>query len=60
MSSQRSQLIHCLQASKNLAGRTFSDEKLAVLASYYELVLKWNLRLPLTTITEPAEFAERQ
>jgi 16S rRNA (guanine527-N7)-methyltransferase len=59
MTSQSEQLIAYLQASQSRAGLSFSDPELAQLARYYELALKWNRQMPLTTITEPKDFAER-
>jgi 16S rRNA (guanine527-N7)-methyltransferase len=37
----------------------FSEAKADLLSKYYELVLKWNKRLHLTTLTQPQEFFER-
>ena len=37
----------------------FSKEQLEVFGRYYELVLKWNDRLHLTTLTSPTDFAVR-
>ncbi|MFN0111193.1 MAG: 16S rRNA (guanine(527)-N(7))-methyltransferase RsmG [Blastocatellia bacterium] len=37
----------------------FSDLELERLANYYQMVLKWNSRLHLTTLTEPAQFFNR-
>ncbi|NOT64135.1 MAG: 16S rRNA (guanine(527)-N(7))-methyltransferase RsmG [Acidobacteria bacterium] len=48
-----------LATSETFAGQIFSDDELAQFARYYELTLKWNAKIPLTTITEPDEFAER-
>lgn len=39
--------------------RRFSDAENNLFYRYYQLVLKWNDRLHLTTITSPSEFAER-
>ena len=38
---------------------TFVEEEVAQLATYYRLVLKWNPRLHLTTITSPKDFLHR-
>jgi 16S rRNA (guanine527-N7)-methyltransferase len=38
---------------------TFIEEEVAQLAAYYRLVLKWNPRLHLTTITSPKDFLRR-
>ncbi len=35
----------------------FSKEQIEVFSRYYELVLKWNDRLHLTTVTSPRDFA---
>src|SRR5215475_8203011 len=37
----------------------FAPPKIDLLSKYYELVLKWNKRLHLTTLTQPQEFFER-
>ncbi|MDX2033668.1 MAG: 16S rRNA (guanine(527)-N(7))-methyltransferase RsmG [Blastocatellia bacterium] len=37
----------------------FSPAETALLSRYYAMVLKWNPRLHLTTITEPGEFLAR-
>jgi 16S rRNA (guanine527-N7)-methyltransferase len=38
---------------------SFAEGEADVLSKYYELVLKWNSRLHLTTLTRPQEFFER-
>jgi 16S rRNA (guanine527-N7)-methyltransferase len=40
-------------------GKRFSEEDADLLSKHYELVLKWNKRLHLTTLTRPQEFFER-
>jgi 16S rRNA (guanine527-N7)-methyltransferase len=40
-------------------GKGFSEAEADLLSKYYELVLKWNKRLHLTTLTLPQEFFER-
>ena len=40
-------------------GIAFSDLERERLAKYYELVLKWNARLHLTTLTDPNQFFHR-
>jgi 16S rRNA (guanine527-N7)-methyltransferase len=40
-------------------GKGFSEEEADLLSKHYELVLKWNRRLHLTTLTRPREFFER-
>jgi 16S rRNA (guanine527-N7)-methyltransferase len=37
----------------------FTEAEADLLSDYYELVLKWNKRLHLTTLTRPEEFFER-
>jgi 16S rRNA (guanine527-N7)-methyltransferase len=44
---------------QSLGDLSFSTNEIARLSRYYELVLKWNAKIPLTTIVEPQEFAER-
>lgn len=39
--------------------RSFAEGEADLLSEYYELVLKWNSRLHLTTLTQPQEFFER-
>src|SRR5262245_8669145 len=38
---------------------SFTEAEAGLLSKYYELVLKWNKRLHLTTLTRPQEFFER-
>jgi 16S rRNA (guanine527-N7)-methyltransferase len=38
---------------------SFTEAEADLLSEYYELVLKWNKRLHLTTLTQPEEFFER-
>jgi len=38
---------------------SFTEAEADLLSEYYELVLKWNRRLHLTTLTRPQEFFER-
>jgi 16S rRNA (guanine527-N7)-methyltransferase len=40
-------------------GREFSDKETQQLLAYYQLVLKWNNRLHLTTLTRPEQFFQR-
>ncbi len=44
---------------KSAGGEGFSESEIHQLSHYYELVLKWNRRIHLTTITEPQEFVGR-
>jgi 16S rRNA (guanine(527)-N(7))-methyltransferase RsmG len=39
--------------------RPFSENEINRFSLYYRLILKWNGRLHLTTITKPCDFAER-
>lgn len=48
-----------LETSESFAGQTFSAAEINQFAHYYQLTLKWNAKIPLTTITEPDEFAKR-
>ncbi|MGH9428634.1 MAG: RsmG family class I SAM-dependent methyltransferase, partial [Terriglobia bacterium] len=59
MPSQVEQLKDILNQSKRWDGKGFSDAEIDLLPSYYDLVLKWNHRLHLTTLTQPQEFFER-
>src|SRR5262245_31207941 len=45
--------------SGELQGKSFSEPEIDLLANYYELVLKWNNRLHLTTLIRPQEFFNR-
>jgi 16S rRNA (guanine527-N7)-methyltransferase len=53
------QLRQSLASSELFYNRPFSDTEIDIFSIYYRLVLKWNDRLHLTTITSPPEFAER-
>jgi 16S rRNA (guanine527-N7)-methyltransferase len=59
MNNLSKQLEIILKASDEYAGQIFSEDHVAQFVRYYELVLKWNPILHLTTITEPDEFAKR-
>jgi 16S rRNA (guanine527-N7)-methyltransferase len=48
-----------LQRSKSPGGKGFSQTEIDSLSKYYELVLKWNPRLHLTTLIQPQAFFER-
>ena len=43
----------------NGGGRDFSEQEIQQLSRYYQLVLKWNQRLHLTTLTQPEQFFQR-
>jgi 16S rRNA (guanine527-N7)-methyltransferase len=53
------QLEDILRKTEKANGTHFSDRETACLSSYFDLVLKWNARLHLTTLTRPGEFVER-
>ncbi|MCI0339254.1 MAG: 16S rRNA (guanine(527)-N(7))-methyltransferase RsmG [Acidobacteria bacterium] len=55
----RAQLEEILRKTERAGGNYFSEAEIQQLSIYYALVLKWNKRLHLTTITQPAEFAAR-
>src|SRR5262249_15504441 len=59
MPSEVEQLKYILHKSKMWDGKRFSDVQTELLSKYYELVLKWNNRLHLTTLIQPREFFER-
>ncbi len=42
-----------------IAGKPFSDLEVHKFLLYYELVLKWNSRLHLTTLVDPLQFFQR-
>lgn len=48
-----------LREKGGIDGKPFSDLEVHQFLLYYELVLKWNSRLHLTTITEPRQFFQR-
>ena len=58
-SPQALRLQEILGKSEKLFGRRLSETDLQRFSTYYQLVLKWNDRLHLTTITQPLAFAER-
>jgi 16S rRNA (guanine527-N7)-methyltransferase len=53
------QLEDILRKTRKADGRIFSEHERACLSRYFDLVLKWNARLHLTTLTRPGEFVER-
>jgi 16S rRNA (guanine527-N7)-methyltransferase len=53
------QLEDILRKTERADGTLFSDHERACLSRYFDLVLKWNTRLHLTTLTCPGEFVER-
>src|SRR5215468_2921189 len=53
------QLTAILEKSRRLPGKGFSEAEIDLFSKYYQLVLKWNKRLQLTTLTEPHQFFER-
>ena len=56
---QAERLKDILYSSKRWDGKEFSGAEADLLSNYYELVLKWNNRLHLTTLTQPREFFGR-
>jgi len=59
MPSEVNQLENILYKSKRWDGKGFPELEIELLLKYYELVLKWNNRLHLTTLTQPQAFFER-
>jgi len=59
MTSEIEQLKNILHKSKKWDGTEFSETEIELMSKHYELVLKWNNRLHLTTLTQPREFFER-
>ncbi len=59
MGSQISLLKQILRAGEGWDGRRFSSAEIDLLSKHYELTLKWNGRLHLTTLTQPQDFFER-
>jgi 16S rRNA (guanine527-N7)-methyltransferase len=53
------QLEDILRKTEKANGEPFSEYETACLSRYFDLVIKWNARLHLTTLTRPGEFAER-
>jgi 16S rRNA (guanine(527)-N(7))-methyltransferase RsmG len=54
-----SNLRQTLNESGIASGRPFSESEIAAFCSYYELVVRWNPRLHLTTLTDSLLFARR-
>ncbi len=52
-------LQQSVTANEPFYPRRFSETEVDFFCRYYQLVLKWNDRLHLTTITSPSDFAER-
>jgi len=59
MSPEVDQMKDVLRNNGRWDGKGFSEAETDLLSKYYELVLKWNKRLHLTTLTPPREFFER-
>lgn len=59
MPSEVEQLKDILHKNRRWDGKRFSEAETQMLSKYYELVLKWNNRLHLTTLTRPWEFFDR-
>lgn len=59
MSNSKDTLAILLRQHGRLSGRSFSEEEIERLLKYYQLTLKWNSRLHLTTLSSPQDFFER-
>jgi 16S rRNA (guanine(527)-N(7))-methyltransferase RsmG len=59
MLSEFEQMRDILRKNGRCSGKGFSETETILLSKHYELVLKWNKRLHLTTLTRPQEFFER-
>jgi 16S rRNA (guanine(527)-N(7))-methyltransferase RsmG len=59
MLSEFEQMRDILRKNGRWDGKGFSEAETNLLSKHYELVLKWNNRLHLTTLTRPQEFFER-
>src|SRR5689334_7164753 len=57
--SMAEKLKDILNQSKTSDGNRFSQTEIDLMSKYYELVLKWNPRLHLTTLIQPQAFFER-
>jgi 16S rRNA (guanine527-N7)-methyltransferase len=59
MAPQISQLKEILRTGEWRDGKRFSASEIELISNHYELTLKWNDRLHLTTLTQPQDFFER-
>jgi 16S rRNA (guanine(527)-N(7))-methyltransferase RsmG len=59
MLSEFEQMRDILRKNGRWSGKGFSEAEINLLSKHYELVLKWNKRLHLTTLTRPQVFFER-
>jgi len=59
MSLEVDQMEDILRNFQGARPDSFTEAEAGLLSKYYELVLKWNKRLHLTTLTRPQEFFER-
>ncbi|HKX27234.1 MAG TPA: 16S rRNA (guanine(527)-N(7))-methyltransferase RsmG [Blastocatellia bacterium] len=59
MKTPASQLEDLLGKIRKTDGGHFSEREIHSFSLYYRLILKWNRRLHLTTITQPQAFIER-
>lgn len=59
MPSDVEQLRNILKESVSPLRNRYSEEEVQRLTKHYEIVLKWNQRLSLTTLTKPRDFFER-
>src|SRR5262245_32858941 len=59
MATQRADFSKAIEANAPDFGLELSDDQTALLADYYELLLKWNERLHLVALCSAEEFAVR-
>jgi 16S rRNA (guanine(527)-N(7))-methyltransferase RsmG len=57
--SKTVELEDILRKTVRADGALFTVHETSCLSRYFDLVLKWNMRLHLTTLTSPGEFVER-
>lgn len=57
--SKQSHFEQCLRQYHDDQGEPFSEKQVESFVGYYDLVLKWNSRLHLTTLIEPQPFFQR-
>lgn len=59
MTTQAEQISDILHKCKRWDGKEFTGAEADLLSNYYNLALKWNKRLHLTTLIQPQDFFER-
>ncbi len=59
MNKSKDNLELLLRENGRLNGRPFSEIEIECFLQYYQLVMKWNPRLHLTTLTTPESFFDR-